>query len=90
MTYDATNGYRQIMTEKWVAGYLKGWEAWNDWRRTGFPALVAAPDATDARGIPTRQAYSVTEASLNATNYKNAVTALGGSDHNYVKVWWAK
>lgn len=90
VTYNATDGYKQIMTEKWIAGYLKGWEAWNDWRRTGFPTLVAAADAVDPRGIPLRNGYPTNEASLNGTNYTAAVTALGGSDHNYAKVWWNK
>jgi hypothetical protein len=90
VAYVPATGYSQIMSEKWVANYLKGYEAWNDWRRTGFPALVAAPDATDARGIPIRQAYSTTEASLNGTNYTAAVTAMGGADNNYVKIWWNK
>ncbi len=88
--YSPATGYNQIMTEKWVANYLKGYEAWNDWRRTGFPTLVAAPDATDPRGIPLRQGYSTTEASLNGTNYAAAVAAMGGADHNYVRIWWNK
>lgn len=90
VTYTPATGYKQIMTEKWVAGYLKGWEAWNDWRRTDFPTLVAAVDAVDARGIPLRQGYPTNEATLNGTNYQAAVTAMGGSDNNYVKLWWDK
>lgn len=78
------------MTEKWVAGYLKGWEACNDWRRTDFPTLTPAVDAVDTRGIPTRQGYPTNEASLNTVNYNAAVAAMGGSDDNYAKVWWDK
>lgn len=89
VTYTAIDGYKQIMTEKWVANYLKGWEAWNDWRRTGFPALTAAADGVDARGIPSRIGYPTNEATLNGTNYTAAVASMGG-DNNYVKLWWNK
>ena len=76
------------MTEKWVHMYLNSWECWNDWRRTGFPVLTPAQDAIDPRGIPLRIGYPTTEASLNGTNYQAAVTALGGTDNNYGKMWW--
>ncbi|HEY0040640.1 MAG TPA: SusD/RagB family nutrient-binding outer membrane lipoprotein, partial [Flavisolibacter sp.] len=91
VAYDAANGYRKIMTEKWVHGYLNhSWEAWNDWRRTGFPVLTPAVDAVDARGIPLRLGYPANEATLNEANYKAAVASLGGADDNYAKMWWAK
>lgn len=90
VAYDAANGHRKIMTEKWVHAYLNhSWEAWADWRRTGFPVLVPAIDAVDARGIPFRLGYPSTEASLNGTNYSAAVAAQG-TDDNYTKIWWAK
>jgi hypothetical protein len=89
IAYDPAKGYQQIMTEKWVHMYLNGWEAWNDWRRTGFPVLTQAVDAVDPRGIPRRLGYPTAEGSLNGDNYKAAVTAMGG-DHNYIRVWWDK
>lgn len=87
--YVAATGYQQIMTEKWVANYLKGWEAWNDWRRTGFPVLTQAVDTQNPAGIPVRQGYPTNEASLNGTNYTAAIAAMGGDNLN-VKVWWNK
>lgn len=89
VAYTPADGLKKIMTEKWVHMYLNSWESWNDWRRTGFPVLVAAQDAVDARGIPNRIAYSTTEASLNGENY-NASVARQGADDNYTKLWWAK
>lgn len=91
VAYDPVNGYKKIMTEKWVHNYLGqgSWEAWNDWRRTGFPVLVAAVDAVDSRGIPLRIGYPSTEATLNGANYTAAV-ALLGTDDNYAKMWWVK
>jgi hypothetical protein len=88
--YTPANGLRQIMTEKWVHAYLNSWEAWNDWRRTGFPVLTPAVDAVDARGIPLRLGYPTNEAALNGENYKAAVTSMGGTDDNYAKMWWLK
>lgn len=88
VAYVPATGHKQIMTEKWVHMYLNSWESWNDWRRTGFPVLTPAADAIDPRGIPKRLGYPSTEVSLNKTNYNAAVTAMGGTDDNYAKMWW--
>jgi hypothetical protein len=91
VVYTAADGYRKIMTEKWVHAYLNhSWEAWNDWRRTGFPVLTPAVDAVDARGIPFRLGYPANESTLNNANYTAAVANMGGTDDNYGKMWWAK
>ncbi|MDF2192252.1 SusD/RagB family nutrient-binding outer membrane lipoprotein [Paraflavitalea sp. CAU 1676] len=90
VVYSSATGQEKIITEKWVHAYLNSWEAWNDWRRTGFPKLTAAQDAVDPRGIPLRIGYPTTESSLNKTNYDKAVTDLGGKDDNYAKMWWVK
>lgn len=34
---------RQLIEEKYVANFMVAVEPWNDWRRTGFPALSAIP-----------------------------------------------
>jgi len=90
VAYVAADGHKQIITEKWVHLYLNSWESWNDWRRTGFPVLTPAVDAVDSRGIPLRLGYPPTESALNGDNYKAAVTAIGGTDDNYGKMWWLK
>ena len=88
--YTPADGVKKIITEKWVHGYLNSWEVWNDWRRTGFPVLTPAVDATDARGIPIRLGYPANENALNGDHYKAAVTNMGGTDDNYAKMWWVK
>ncbi|MEY3208083.1 MAG: hypothetical protein RL064_114, partial [Bacteroidota bacterium] len=90
VAYSSATAHKQILTEKWVHNYLSSWETWADWRRTGFPVLVAAVDASDSRGIPYRLGYSPTEASLNTVNYKAAVALIGGTDDNYGKMWLFK
>jgi len=90
VAYSAADGYKKIMTEKWVHMYLNSWESWSDWRRTGFPVLTVAVDAVDSRGIPLRHGYPTAEGSLNKANYDAAVTGLGGKDDNYGRIWWLK
>ena len=87
--YTPATAIERIITEKWVHSYLNSWETWSDWRRTGYPELTPAQDATDSRGIPLRIGYPSAEAALNKKNYEEAVSRLdGGKDENYSKMWW--
>lgn len=54
-----------VMTQKYIALYGNGMEAYNDYRRTGLPTLPApiAPLNT----FPLRLAYSITELATNAS-----------------------
>jgi hypothetical protein len=54
----ANNGLMQIMNEKYIA-LFQNVEIWNDWKRTGLPAL---PGATS---IPRRLTYPLTEYTAN-------------------------
>ena len=80
-----------IMTEKWVNfGILQPTQAWNDIRRTGYPALYYPADGADNNGFKTvtqRVKYPNTEASNNAANYE---AATGGNDSAYSVLFWAK
>lgn len=60
---DAAGKLNQVMTQKYIALYGNGIEAYTDYRRTGLPALPApiAPLNT----FPLRLAYSVTELATN-------------------------
>ncbi|HEU5290124.1 MAG TPA: SusD/RagB family nutrient-binding outer membrane lipoprotein, partial [Cyclobacteriaceae bacterium] len=88
VVYSVADGLNKIITQKWVHQYLNGYEAWADWRRTGFPVLTPAPDGTIS-SIPVRQGYPTPEKSLNKTNYDAAVTKLG-VDNLTSKIWWNK
>lgn len=80
----------QIVTQKWIANYLNGYESWAEWRRTGYPDLQPGEDALNASGqIPVRQAYPLFELNLNSTNYE-AVVARQGPDDLDTPVWWDK
>lgn len=79
----------RIQTQKWINFFLgNGYEAWAEWRRTGYPVLQPAPDAVNVGGqIPRRQCYISTERDLNTENYK-AVVAEQGPDELSTRVWW--
>ena len=88
---DGPNDVAKINIQKWIAIYPNGMEAWSEWRRTGFPALLPAPDAVNAsKKIPRRYAYPLAEPNLNAANYSAAVSRLAGGDTHDGRVWWDK
>lgn len=78
-----------ISYEKWVAGFLMGYDTWTDWRRqkaAGYekpltPAPILLGGAT---GIPNRHDYSASEALTNPDSYNAAVAAQGPDDLNTV------
>jgi hypothetical protein len=89
--YDPATAIQQIATQRWVHLFLHGYEAWAEWRRTGYPVLVAAPGANGDR-IPRREAYPLIEQSNNTLNYTAAVASFpyGGADDLNARVWWDK
>ncbi|GAA4304497.1 SusD/RagB family nutrient-binding outer membrane lipoprotein [Nibribacter koreensis] len=81
-------GLQQIITEKWKHQFLNGFEAWTDWRRTGYPSfLVPGEGSLDARGIPRRMSYPANARTVNQAGYDAAI-ARQGADTNYTRVWW--
>jgi hypothetical protein len=65
-------------------------DAWDIYRRTGFPALTAAPDFTT---IPRRAPYGTNDYSYNAGNVGAAAagyTVSGVTDSQYGRIWWDK
>ena len=89
VAYNAATALQLIGEQKWLALYTDGHEAWANWRRTNFPALVKAPDATEAREIPRRRAYTQDEYDLNGDNIAAAI-AIQGADLMDTKMWWDK
>ena len=63
LTGSNTGKINQIMTQKWIANCGNGLEAFNDWRRWGFPRLEKALNATagDDVNIPVRLPYTSNE-----------------------------
>lgn len=87
IVYDPVKALEQIATQRWVHLFMNGYEAWAEWRRTGFPALTTP----GGKQVPTRQGYPVDEQFNNTDNWKEAVQRqFGGTDGLYGKVWWDK
>ncbi|CCH54576.1 hypothetical protein BN8_03758 [Fibrisoma limi BUZ 3] len=80
---------QKIGTQKWVALFFNGLEAWFDWRRTGIPTVTPGPDNLNNNRVPVRYPYPLNEQSLNGTNRTEAVTRQGTDDLN-TPVWWDK
>lgn len=84
----------QVLTQKWLALYPDGLEAWAEYRRTGFPKLyprinsestVVAKDA-----VLRRTPYTIGEAQTNAAGLATGVAKLGGPDNEATRLWWNK
>ena len=84
----------RIITQKWIAIFPLGLEAWAEFRRTGYPRLMTAavnknmsevPEGTFPRRLP----YPQDEYKDNGTNLQNALKDLKPSnDRMSSKVWW--
>ena len=77
-----------ILTQKWLANFLVGYEGWLDYRRTGYPALPDPMDNSNNGKVPSRFFYPNEEQLLNTDNWQAAVDRMGGSDDINYSVWW--
>ncbi|KQB42634.1 SusD/RagB family nutrient-binding outer membrane lipoprotein [Flavobacterium aquidurense] len=85
--YDASNYAKSIGTQKWIAFFGQGLDAFVEWRRLDYPVLKAGPDTVLNGQIPSRFFYPGTEQSLNGTSYQTAVSAQG-KDLLTTKLWF--
>jgi hypothetical protein len=89
VAYTGTNAelLDKIATQKWIALFFNGLEAWFDWRRTGLPVLRPGPANLNNDRIPVRYLYPMVEAILNGEGRSAAVARQGPDDIN-TRVWW--
>jgi hypothetical protein len=90
VAYTAAEALKKIGYQRWLHLYMNGYEAWAEWRRTGYPVLTPAPNNGDIP-IPRRQAYPVKEQNINGDNYRTAISlqpGLSGKDDLNGRVWW--
>lgn len=91
----AARKLERIITQKWLANFPLGLEAWSEYRRTGYPNLMpvvvnnSGGTVNSARGAR-RLPYPQDERTNNAENYPHALQLLGGADNMGTDVWWAK
>jgi hypothetical protein len=82
-----------IMTQKWIALFGQGIEAWTELRRTGYPVMPAHDPQSFFHNdgvLPTRLVYPSTEYSLNADMVTEAATLNGGPDDMKTGLWWVE
>ncbi|XHR96674.1 SusD/RagB family nutrient-binding outer membrane lipoprotein [Mucilaginibacter sp. UC70_90] len=84
-----TPNIKLIATQRWVASYPDGHMAWDIWRKSGYPVLTPAPDATNtSKQIVRRFVYATSEYNTNGKNVAAAVARLSGGDSQDSRVWW--
>lgn len=81
----------QIMNQKWISLFMRHYEAYAEWRRTGYPQLTPGPNQGVTEGtIPRRAVYSGSERFRNTDAYNEAAVRLSHGDSYMSKVWWDK
>ena len=76
----AAHKVNQIIRQKWMAWVGNGYEAWNDYRRTGYPRLLPALNVSFTPTIPQRLLYPPSEVAANGDNIPAVTVSL--------PVWW--
>ena len=89
--YDSSKGWEMLMNEYWKATFLNEYEAYANWRRTGYPTLSPTqhPNSVSGNQIMRRMIYPGGESATNAENYAAAV-ARQGADTWMTRMWWDK
>jgi len=83
--------FQAIANQQYLAFYPDGLQGWSNWRRTNYPALTPAPDATNSpKVIPRRYMYGTTDYSLAKVATEAAVAKMANGDKMDSKVWWDK
>jgi len=84
---------QKIITQKWIANFPDGMEAWADHRRTGYPKLLPILNNQSAGVITTefgvrRIPFVSTEFDGNPEGVKTGIAKLGGPDNGGTRTWW--
>lgn len=81
----AANPVERIISQKWLAlNSISSAEAWNDYRRTGFPQIPNSLQAPSANARPQRLMYPESEIQTNGSE----VDKQGDDDILTGKIWW--
>jgi hypothetical protein len=86
---------QRIITQKWIAIYPDGEEAWAEVRRTGYPKIFnVIPADNESGGIikpgafPERLPFAADEDQNNPKGVAEGTQLLGGPDNAATKLWW--
>lgn len=95
--WSATEGFERklerIITQKWIANFPLGLEAWAEYRRTGYPKLMEVVDnksggIVNSSQMARRLPFPTDEYNLNGANMPGALKVLNGTDNMATHVWW--
>ena len=80
----------QIMDQKMIVLYPNTLEGWSEWRRTGYPRVLVAPnEVSTLHGVsPRRKHYPNAERLINSASFNDAISRMGGKDDLLTRVWW--
>ncbi|HVI45639.1 MAG TPA: RagB/SusD family nutrient uptake outer membrane protein [Chitinophaga sp.] len=85
----------RIMTQKWIALYPDGQEAWSEFRRTRYPRIFPvvrnySGGTIDQKKQIKRIPFTQNEYQTNAQGVAKGVQLLGGADNGGTALWWDK
>lgn len=90
---DVERKVERIITQKWIAMFPDGQEAWSEYRRTGYPKLFPVVINNSNGEIDTdaqikRIKYISSEYAQNPAGVRSGVDCLGGPDTGGTPLWW--
>ena len=93
--FDVKDGLRCIIEQKYLANFRIMTEAWNDYRRTGYPQLTIGTGVLNNGILPTRLIYPTKTKTTNPEEYEKCVATLratyyDGGDNMITPVWWSE
>ena len=91
----------RIITQKYIAGFPEGQEAWSEFRRTGYPKVIPYSVNQSGGKIDTQRQirrlnWPSSEYRTNAANVTAAISTLNGEsslgtgDNGGTRLWWDK
>jgi hypothetical protein len=94
LSSDKPTALGQILNQKYIAFWMNsGWEAFYNWRRTGYPTTFVSTSAlmNPTGKVPRRWQYPTGEANYNTVNYTAAIKSqFGGTDDLFQDLWILK
>lgn len=94
-TFNVKNLIECIIQQKFVCNHRIACEAYNDYRRTGYPQLPIGTGTFNNATLPYRFTYPTTTKTTNPDNYQDVLgffseTYYDGADDMLTPVWWSQ
>lgn len=99
IAWDSSDSFEKnlerIITQKWIAMFPDGQEAWTEFRRTGYPKIFPVIVNNSYGTIDTKKqirriTFPQSEYDNNQQEVEKAVSLLGGPDTGGTNLWWDK